>query len=258
MYLYEKMIQKKQEISKQLNDIQMSLSEQPSGTLTCARNGMYYKWYQTTDGTTSYLPKDKRELAEKLAVKRYLSCLQEDLRKEQYAIESYLRLHEDLPKAERIMKNPEYAKLLSAHFQPLSQELSEWMNMPYERNMNYPENIVHRSCSGNVLRSKSEAIIDMILYMNKIPFRYECALQLGEVLLFPDFTIRHPITGKTFYWEHWGLMDNASYRQNTFSKLELYASHDIIPTINLITTYETKDCPLSTDTIMNVVQQYFL
>lgn len=98
----------------------------------------------------------------------------------------------------------------------------------------------------------------MLLYINQIPFRYECSLTLGETTLFPDFTIRHPQTGDIYYWEHFGLMDKPIYIQNTYSKLQLYTSHGIIPTIQLITTYETKDYPMDVDTINKIIQHYFL
>ena len=43
---------------------------------------------------------------------------------------------------------------------------------------------MHKGSSGNYVRSKSESMIDMVLYIHKIPFRYECALILGETTLF--------------------------------------------------------------------------
>ena len=132
------------------------------------------------------------------------------------------------------------------------------MNSSYQKNPNYPEQLIHKSISGNLVRSKSEAFIDMVLHINKIPFRYECALQLDEITIYPDFTIRHPVTGETYYWEHFGLMDQTSYIQKTFSKLELYASHGIIPSVNLLTTYETKENPLSMDMLEKIVHHYFL
>lgn len=98
----------------------------------------------------------------------------------------------------------------------------------------------------------------MLLFVNKIPFRYECSLVLGEVTLYPDFTIRHPHNGTTFYWEHFGLIDNASYSANAFSKLQLYATHKIYPSIQLITTYETKEHPLTTDTVEKIISDFFL
>ena len=81
---------------------------------------------------------------------------------------------------------------------------------------------------------------------------------LENITLNPDFTIRHPETGIIFYWEHFGLADDSEYCRSMNSKLALYTAHGIIPTINLITTYETKDVPLSLEMVEKIVEYYFL
>ena len=132
------------------------------------------------------------------------------------------------------------------------------MNSPYQRNMKYPEQLNHKTSSGNRVRSKSEAMIDMFLHTNRIPFRYECALELGEITIYPDFTIRHPETGEVYYWEHFGLMDDPDYRKKAISKIQLYTAHGIIPSINLITTFETKEHPLNSELIQSIISYHFL
>ena len=97
----------------------------------------------------------------------------------------------------------------------------------------------------------------MFLYINKIPFRYECALQLGEMTLYPDFTVKHPVTGEVYYWEHFGMMDEPNYCKKACSKLQLYSSHGILPTVNLIMTFESKKHPLSSDMIEEIIEYYF-
>ena len=82
----------------------------------------------------------------------------------------------------------------------------------------------YSSISGNTLRSKSETIIDMLLFQTRIPYRYECPIILGTHIIYPDFTIRHPITGKIFYWEHFGQMDNSEYYPKACDKLRLYTA----------------------------------
>ena len=196
--------------------------------------------------------------AEQLALKKYLSCLLDDLKCEKRAIESYLKHHSTTSKSHSLLNNPEIKSLISPFFTPLSDELSTWMNSSYDHNIKHPEHVIHKSISGNLVRSKSESIIDMLLYTNKIPFRYECALHLDELTLFPDFTIRHPQNGDIYYWEHFGLMDNPDYPKNAYSKLQTYTSHNIIPSIRLITTYETSEYPLSVEAVMKIIEQYFL
>lgn len=251
------MLSEYQRLDTQIQNIKNQIKELPSGSLVCARNGKHYKWYQSTGHINTYIPKKDRLHAEQLAVKKYL-CLQlADLLQEKRAIKFYLNHHSDTSKAILLLNHPEFKALLAPYFTPLSQELSDWENSSYEQNLKHPEHLIHKSISGNLVRSKSESIIDMLLYTHKIPFRYECALHLGEVTLFPDFTMRHPKTGDIYYWEHFGLMDNPTYSQNAYSKLQLYTSHGIIPTIHLITTYETKEHPLTVDTIMKVIEYYF-
>lgn len=191
-------------------------------------------------------------------MKKYLSLKLHELNQQLDIITfSCSKLRTFKNESEQLLFNSAYKDLLSPFFQPLSKELSDWANSPYEHNEKYADQLLHATPSGNYVRSKSESLIAMILHLNQIPFRYECALQLGTTTIYPDFTIRHPQTGATYYWEHFGLMDNQTYSHNTFQKLQLYSAHGIIPTIHLITTYEATKNPLSTDVVENIIKQYF-
>lgn len=257
---YESMLAKSNQLASEISALQSQLKAFPSGHLTCTRNGKHYKWYQSDGHTSVYIPKKNRQLAEQLAAKKYLTLQLKNLIHEKNAIDHYLKHHAAHPNTaeQMLLDHSKYHELLSPFFKPHSQELLDWMTFPFEKNMKYPEQLTHKTPSGNLVRSKSEALIDMSLYINKIPFRYECALQLGDVTLYPDFTILHPQTSQIFYWEHFGQMDQPSYAKNVSSKLQLYTSNGLIPTIHLITTYQTKEFPLTTEKISQVIQNYFL
>lgn len=258
--VYEKMLEESKMLEKQIHSLQSQISMCPEGKLICSSNGKGQKWYRSDGHTSTYLPKKERHLAEQLAYKKYLSLQLKNTLREKEAIDFYLRHHDsDAYQTEQTFINsPKYKDLLTPSFTPLSLELQNWMNEPYEKSERYPENLIHKAHSGNIVRSKSEAMIDMFLFKNKIPFRYECLLQLGELIVYPDFTIRHPQTGQVYYWEHFGMMDNFDYNKNVGSKLQLYISNGIIPCIQLITTYETKENPLSLETVEKLVEEYFL
>lgn len=258
--IYERMLEEHRQLTKKIKQTEQLLKDCPDGKIFCAKNGKYYKWYLTDGKTQTYLPKKKRKLAEKLAAKKYLSCLLQDLTHEKKAIEFYLRHHNSKGSTaeQLLLRTPEYKELLLPYFKPLSQELDEWTNSPYDSNTKYPEQLTHKTLSGNYVRSKSEVLINMVLKTHKIPFRYEAALQLGDTAIYPDFTIRHPENGKFYYWEHFGLMDDKNYVQNMHLKLKLYTSNGIIPSVQLITTYETKETPLTVETIEKLVDHYFL
>ncbi len=99
----------------------------------------------------------------------------------------------------------------------------KWCAESYETNPSHPENLIHTTLAGHKVRSKSEVIISNLLYTNQIPYRYEAALPLKEFTAYPDFTILHPVTNKIFYWEHFGMMDNAPYCDTACNKLKTSA-----------------------------------
>jgi len=252
------MLKNSQLLADSISTIQKQIASAPNGHLVCCHHGKYYKCYQSDGHDRHYIPKSNRFLAEQLALKTYRTQLLQEMIQEKKAIDAYLRLHKTESLSHQILHTPGYADLLSGYFQPMSDELSEWMHSPYEQNENHPEHLIHKTPSGHTVRSKSEAMIDSLLYTNNIPFRYESILTLDTTSIYPDFTIRHPHTGKVYYWEHFGLMDDHTYAKHTASKLQLYISHGIIPSIDLITTYETQQCPLTTDTIQKIIDHYFI
>ncbi|MDD3369788.1 MAG: ATPase [Lachnospiraceae bacterium] len=258
--LYEKMLAESTRLDKQLISLQTQLQSLPEGKLLCNENGNYHKYYQSKNGIHLYLKKEQLDLAKQLALKKYLTLLSEDLYNEKTAIDSYLKHYSSYSARVPALfeETSGFLKLLLSHFESSDTRSLEWLNTAYERNANYPQQLIHKSISGNVLRSKSEALIDMSLFLNKIPFRYECALHLEDMLFFPDFTIFQPETNTAMYWEHFGMMDNPTYAKNAFSKLQLYSSHGIIPTINLIATFETRENPLTSDEINRMIQHYLL
>lgn len=256
--IYERIKTEYDTLSDRITSIENELKTLPPGKLICCHQPHTSKWYHSDGNQRTYIPKSNRTLAQQLARKKYLSLLLEDLKHEQTALSFYLRHHAQTGKSENLLTTSgEYQNLLAPYFQPLSQELTEWMNAPYERNPNHPETLIHKGFSTQFLRSKSEVLIEMMLCRHQIPFRYESPLLLGNTLLYPDFTIRHPQTGDYYYWEHFGLMDSPSYIENASSKINLYASSGITPGVRLITTYETKNHPLNPELIEMYINYHF-
>lgn len=257
---YNLLLAERLQLEKRIQKLQKQINNYPKEQFICTTNGKYHKWYQSDGKTATYIPKNNRHLAEQLCTKKYLTLLIQDLSDEIQAIDSYLAKNKRKKhRAQQLLlNNSECQKLLSAYFRPLSDELTQWMLSDYDKNTSYPKQLIHPTSSGGLVRSKSEAMIHMLLTSHQIPFRYECALELNDAITYPDFTIRHPKTGATFYWEHFGLMEKTSYRQNMLSKLQHYTSSGIIPSIQLITTYETSQNPLTSKTVENLITQYFL
>ena len=247
------------DLTQKISDIQQQLKQLPQGKLIISHNGENIKWYASDGHSKKYIPKSDRALAEQLALRKYLTSLLEELLQEKKAINFYDRHRPKAIKSSILLQDVSlgYSELLAPYFQ-LSPSHTAWMQETYDRNSKNPENLIYKAVNGISVRSKSEAIIAMLLYTNKIPFRYECALNLGDIKFYPDFTILHPKTEQLYYWEHFGLMDSPGYCQNAFSKQQLYAAHGILPSVHLLTTYENQAYPLNTELVEKMIYYYFL
>lgn len=251
-------------LTKQLEKVEAMLGKFPDEDLICTKNGRNFKWYIRKCGKTEYLPKQNKDMAEMLAQKKYYELLKKDIECEIKASEAYIRKmeqtetgFENYSKSEMLLFNPGYYELLKKQFNPVNQLLQEWMDADYEKNPYHPENLKIKGMRGRMFRSKSEAMIDMMLNKNNIPFRYEEKLTVDGVTMYPDFTIRHPANGDFYYWEHFGMMDDEKYLNRECQKIGTYCRGGIIPSVNLITTYETEKYPLSLEKVEQIINEYF-
>lgn len=247
-------------LNSEIESIHKRLKRLPKEGFYCTKNGNSYKWYVVNEGKTSYLAKHHEDRAQKLATKEYLQAMLEEKEHEVESIRMYLehQQRKHLTAEQIINKNQEYTRLISPYFQPFPKKQQDWLEETFQINDNHPENLRFNTKLGFKVRSKSELFIVMQLHEHKIPFRYECALCVNGNTFYPDFTIMHPSTGRIYYWEHFGLMDNPEYSHTAFKKLEEYAYNGIFPSVNLITSYETKKHPLATDEIDAIIRHYFL
>ena len=257
--IYQQLLYEKDNLTKQILDVKQQMQSLPSGKLVCSHSGKYVKWFDSDGHNKVYIPKKNRAYATELALKRFLDVRLNALLAKFHAVDLYLRHHEaGTASVQKVLRIPGYQDLLADYFTPQDDSLALWAKESFVRSDSHLDGLTHKCVSGNLVRSKSEVLIDMLLYTHKIPFRYENPLTLDGITLYPDFTIRHPATGQFFYWEHFGLIDDVSYRESAFKKLNLYITQGIIPGIHLITTFETKETPLSTELIEHVIQCYFM
>lgn len=295
MTFMNQLTQHQSSLQAQIEQLQAQRDKLPSGELLCIQNGPYTKWYESNGITPVYIPKKNQHYAEALALQKYCTRKLEELSSQLALTEQYIEALNHIPQnSDDLLNHPSYQTLIqhalascfdgraytndlrdstgitgtgeepgstgiiSTGKEPGSIDIHAWLTQPYQSNTRNPEHRIHKTISGHFVRSKSEVMIANCLFLNRIPYRYECALELEDVTLFPDFTILHPDSHQIFYWEHFGMMEQSAYCDQTYSKLKLYSRHNIIPTLNLITTYETKSFPIDSGKIQKLVQEYFL
>lgn len=249
-------------LQTQCDYLRRKLSTFPEGELSIQKNGTYHRWVIKAQEKSVYCPKSNRSFAEVMALKKYYSLLLMEVEEEIALLNSYKKSFRSkaLSSSDLLSEDSPYYELLQSHFAKdrLPMSVQKWCETAYETNASHPEHLIHTTLAGHKVRSKSEVIIANLLYTNGIPYRYEAALPLNEVTVYPDFTILHPSTHQLFYWEHFGMMDKSNYCDTACNKLKSYCYNGIFPSMQLITTYETSKVPICSEQVQQIITQYFL
>ncbi len=133
---------------------------------------------------------------------------------------------------------------------------NEYFDQMKERqNPSHPEELIVSTELG-VFRSKLEYIVARILTELGLRFKYEAAMSVGTHILYPDFTVLHPKTGKLIYIEAAGLVNNERYRRRQAERIESMAHVGIYLGVNLFVIGESPD-GMDTLLITNVLRGIF-
>ncbi len=258
---------------EELNDAiewaQKGLGKAPEGSLLVddSKNGIHYYWRKTAaDKKGVYLGKDDQEQIRALAQKDYEVRLLKSAEKEKALLE---RIQARCDK--RGMQGSGVLDLVYENLSDARKELVEpyklsndeyarrWQLEEYAGNSHPFGSYSLFTRSGVRVRSKSEVLIADALEAAGVPYKYERPLNLGGYNpVYPDFTVLNKHTRAEYYWEHFGGMDDAEYREGMVHKLNSYVLAGIFPGEQLLTTYETSETPLDTRVIRGLIEKYLL
>ena len=241
---------------RRIKKLEREIELAPEGDILCwKRNGKNY-WYHLIHSKRYYINKKERNMAEKLAYKKY--------RKRELAELKYLGHIEkrSIPRRPKsslaLLFDPAYRELIIPLLDEDERSAAEWITEDYTKNPFHREELSIKTPTGEKVRSKSEYIIYKALLDAGVPFRYESAFTLQGKTIFPDFIIMHPKTGRIYIWEHFGLMDNSGYAARAFAKMAAYNVDGWQLMDNLIVTTESSNHPLDTEWVKKVIEFYFL
>lgn len=89
--------------------------------------------------------------------------------------------------------------------------------------------LIHTTTRGDVVRSKSEALIAELLHARSIDYAYERKLTFDDgSFRYPDFTIEDDDLGRTVYWEHLGMLNDSVYAERWAAKRQWYLDHGVV------------------------------
>lgn len=234
----------------------------PEGRLRSSkgkRQRRFFRVIEKNDTSGSYLRASEKELIMGLAQsdyrKQYLKVAKAELK----VLEDEIKLLSAGGVEAVFDELPEYRKeLVTPYYTSDQLYAAAWQAERFRTNIYRTEERKYKTRRGDMVRSKSEAIIADMLYELRIPYHYEKALRLstGE-FRYPDFTLLKVSERKDYYLEHFGLFDDAWYRSASLRKLNEYNANGIYTGKNLILTFETTDNPLDIEGIRQMLSNIF-
>lgn len=236
------------------------LEAAPEGKLRVSHNQGVTQYYRITDPLDTrgkYIKKKDRQIAAQLAQKdyaaRFLKMAEEELTCTKAALAALdrpglnPRLH-GISSAEDVYHTlrEERKCLVTPILSNETDYAAIWEREPYVSNDYKAEEKVYPTRKGDMVRSKSEAMLADMYFDLGIPYRYEAELILQNgKRVYPDFTLLDVRTRSLVYHEHMGLLDEDEYRYHNFRKISEYRKNGIYSGKNLIITIEGDGCPLN-------------
>ena len=104
--LYSRMLNERNRLEEEINSLDQLINNLPPGNLFFSHNGKYIKWYQSDGHQKTYISRKNLELAQQLAIKKYLSAQKEDILQELCAIDYYLNLK--ISEAKKLIRTEKY------------------------------------------------------------------------------------------------------------------------------------------------------
>lgn len=250
-----------QEMEKQENlkkRCEQELKGLPGGKLAEHRAGGRTYYSRVLNGKRVYLGSGGHAEVQALKKRRFLETMLHNIEINQKLMRRYLKQYRCVNPAEVMRTLPKVYQsedlCASADFI----DIEKWETAPYDRSDKRPEYLSHKTIKGDMVRSKSEAIIANMLYNMKIPYHYEEKLFLGQEPVAPDFKIAVRSEGRFKLLEHCGMMGTPRYRNDFRWKLEHYLAEGYLPWRDVFFTFDDVKGNIDTAAISDMIEHYFL
>ncbi len=232
----------------------------PQRVKTSKGNGHdQFLWVDRTTGERRYIRTEEKDALKKAVQRDYEAAVSIKLKQIRKPLERFLKEY-DVSEIDRVYQKMADSKkrLVTPVIETDEVFLDRWSSVSYEPMPIENDTGFFTKCGVRV-RSKSELLIADALEQRGVPYRYEfplCLRKAGNVR--PDFTCLNVRTRSEFIWEHFGMLDNIAYANRNVTKLQSYAQDGYIPGKNMIITFETSQCPVSSVTIRKMIEEYLI
>ena len=242
-----------------IEEKEKALRNAPEGNLKIhSRQGKDH-YYKVIRRNEIYLARNEIETACRLAQKSYDQKILMSAKAELNALKHAYRFYCTKSPAESCfdMLSPQRQKIVSPICLTDAQYIEQWKREHPPRLEGRP-NTVLKTKKGDLVRSRAEVLIADHLFTDGFTYQFETPLVFGSHVYYPDFCVLNLRRRKTFYWEHFGMLDDPDYLEDNIHKLNVYARNGIITGENLIVTYETGLNPFNTAQIDQLIQIFLV
>jgi len=250
---------RKELLSGSIRDIETKIALLPEGRINVKhRNGKTYYYMAGEAPAEKYIRPADHKLIGQLAQKDYLKKVLKEAKLELKAIEKMIRVYPDRLAEDVFNQLTDERK---KHVRPVSicddSYADRWMNKPYQHKSFKKGSPEFYTLKGERVRSKSEVIIADRLMAKGIPYKYECPLKLGKVIIHPDFSILKMSNRKILYHEHCGKMDDPGYTEDMIIRANRFSEAGIILGDRLFYTFESSAVPLDIKALDRLIEENY-
>ena len=263
--VYLELLEESGQMEKLIPMLEKEIRRAPEGSLRVSvskgKFPQYYVYRREEDNSHingKFIRKKEIRLAQKLAQKGYHEELLKVVKKEKELLDEFLEnckvsaieaVYENLSKPRQALVMPVV--------QTQQEFLAEWKEKIQGGMNSYTIVTELLTDNGEHVRSKAELILANKFLKEGIPYVYEPRIELKSGRsVYPDFALLDIKERKTYYWEHFGLMDVPEYSEKMVIKMEEYQDNGYWPGENLLCTFETKENPLNSKMVDRILKRY--
>jgi len=251
--------ERKAKTEKLIAGVEEKINTLPSGRIRLSRykDKTYFYHIKDDDHNGDKIEISDQSLVQQLIQKNYLQKVLATAKQEVKAMDAFISRFPEVAVEELYDTFSEERKGYIHPVYPTEEQYAQrWQNTPFDGKPIEEGTYTYTTLKGEMVRSKSEKIIADTLNLNGIPYKYECPLRIGNIVLHPDFTVLKKSEFKEYYWEHCGKTDDPEYAANHIVKrLKLYAEMGITAGKGLYLTFEASKVPLDMKAVDLIVEE---
>ena len=234
--------------------------------LRCEKDCSYYYILMPDENRYRYLGSGSNEMVMKIKEAHHLQLSVKELEREIHLIEKLLRSSHDISyDAIDQRLTSAYRGSPAFHSPRVDSVAKQWKDSSEMFKSSFapfrPDELIHTTRDGTMVRSKGEALIYNYLSEQGISFVYELPLRIRlgskNSLLLPDFTILSEIDyTSVIFIEHQGMMDDPKYRNGFNEKVFRYWSNNYLPERDVFFTFDLPNGGTDNTAVKSIIRRY--